>query len=1538
MADINWNAIRGIDGSQQGGFEELCAQLARQESPSDANFDRTGSPDSGVECYCVLPSGDEWGWQAKHFTAALRESQWKQLDRSIKSALCAHPRLTRYFVCIPRNRSDGRRANVTTEMDRWKERVDRWQGWAADRGMEVEFVWWGASELTERLADQEQAGRVEFWFGDLTHFSQGWFHGRLDEAIESAGPRYTPEVHIDLAVAERLRLIGREGEVLNFIKADAREIRGAFQLLRPREGRDANFDEQIGFQRIGESDERIRAAFHCLDESPDQELKIGHVIEHIDDVLERIDESLSLLSDLDAGARSASRTAPGDRENRPGPSNERRNLLSNLRRALRVARGNLERAEPLVNENLLILTGEAGTGKTHLLCDIARRRVASRVPTVLLTGQRFLTKEAPWVQALQQLDLANLKAEQFLGALEAAAQTANARALLMIDAINEGEGPAIWPVYLGPFLQRIENSPWLACVISVRSPYDESVIPEQVRARALTVTHAGFGDRSYDAARAYFEHYGLNLPSTPLLQPEFENPLFLKLFCQGLQGRGFQELPRHQYGITEVFDGLLEDVNQRLGKQLDYNPDGRPIHAALSALAAVFAERQVRWIPQRQAADVADRQVPSAGFSASLYRALVSEGLLLENPHFRDPRGKDKVVSIGYERLADHMIAEHLINSYVDKSDPSAAFQSDGRLAFLIDDENFIWRGVLEAMCTQIPERFGIELPRLLPELHEARWGHSAFLTSLTWRSSEGRTDDERHQFIELLRRANGVTREEVFDTLLLVATFPDHALNADYLHEFLQRWSMPDRDARWSVYLHETYTYGEGRPVDRMLDWANGLSAEARDSLPSDVVDLAATALAWMLTTSNRLVRDRATKGLAWLLTDRANATARLVERFRDIDDLYVVERVYAVAYGVATRCHEPTELGDLATIVYESVFADGEPTPHILLRDYARGVVERSLHLDAGSDIDAALIRPPYHSDWPNVPSDEELNLLAPRPDLADVERFHPIRGEELIHFSVMEWDFARYILGSDRNTGPWLARRLDEERWRSPEERMAELEHELPNAARKALQTYRAAKNRVPLKISFMASGADASESVDNDIYFPDRSITDEQYEAAVGEADRARDRLLAALVPPYHDRYLAVEQASEKKDKWLDTDILQRYVLWRVFDLGWSVERFGSFDLHVNERHSRESKKPERIGKKYQWIAYHEILAHIADRYQFDTGYSDDPSRHNYNGPWQIYRRDIDPTAFVPRESSVSTIDPGRSEWWRRPAIRKWHPELSDREWLGTDDDLPQLSNIIRIKNPETRTTWLDLRALHTWREPLLGEPDEDRKGRREVWIHANAYLVDAGLANAFYTWAQQVDFLGRWMPEPQQVTSVFLGEHGWAPGFTDTFGGDPKLPIEVSRAPMPCPAHVHLTASEYLREAGDYDGSIEQSQSFLVPQPMMISGLGLRWRGNGAEFRDSEGQPAAFDPDPTGGNASLLVREELIAQFLESQELALVWTVLGERMTVGGRSGRDWTGSLHITGAFRFMPDANADHRIQGQLSFRQRFPESQDGS
>ena len=566
--------------------------------------------------------------------------------------------------------------------------------------------------------------------------------------------------------------------------------------------------------------------------------------------------------------------------------------------------------------------------------------------------------------------------------------------------------------------------------------------------------HHGFFGNESEAIQIYFRHYGLELPSGPVLMPEFRRPLFLKTICEGLRDTGQKRMPQGFHGITAIFDLYLDAVNRRVARRTGHDPEDNMIRQAVERLAKRMYERRQHALSRREARELVDNLLPNRRFNDSLFQAMIAEGVLLQEANRSTVRRRQEQIRITYERFSDHVIADYLLDTHLDVEDPPAPFSESGGLAFVrIGDW---WLGPVEALCAQLPERCGLELFGLVPEAIGNPSCVRVFLESLVCRATGAFSDDTDAVLDALNEGSEGFSVHDFFDTLLTVATIPGHAFNAEYLDSYLQQIEMPDRDAQWSTYLHEVY--GHDTALDRILDWATSLQQDDASRLDDDAVFLCGVALACMLTSSNRFVRDRATKGLVTLFTGRADELRQLLERFQGVDDPYVAERMHAVAFGVASRCHDREEIRGLACSVYRDAFADGAPRPHILLRDYARGVVERALYLGPDIDIDENLIRPPYRSEWPAIPSNDELTRLAPRPDVSTDDRIDIRRAEGSIHSSVMDWDFARYIIGTDHRRGPWLARRLSEETWRDPDELMVELEGEFSASSSQALSDYR------------------------------------------------------------------------------------------------------------------------------------------------------------------------------------------------------------------------------------------------------------------------------------------------------------------------------------------------------------------------------------------------------------------------------------------------------------------------------------------------
>ena len=1341
--NLNWNSIRAIDGSQAAGFEGLVAQLAHTESPTDARFERVGAPDAGVECYCVLKDGGEFGWQAKFFTSTLNASQWGQIDKSVKTALDKHPALVRYYVSIPWDRSDARIPNQKSAMQRWEERVSKWEDWAQERGMTVEFVWWGASELIERLSQPEHIGRLFFWF-DERYFDEAWYDDRLKEAISAAEPRYTPEIHVELPIAQDFELFGRTDAAMDSIKAIARDVRRDFRNVNLSREEKEDLRGYVDLDDLLKSRDAVLCAFSSLNPEPIGKLPIAEIVERIETAIAECDK---LEEPLEKHSREhdSQRSETDDRS--PYRTNPYRDVLHRvipLRYRLRQVCDGIEHADKMANGRVMILKGEAGTGKTHLLCDVARNRVEDGAPTVLLMGQRFTDSTEPWTQALQQLDMhRDATAEQFIGALEASAQVANRRALLIIDAVNEGRGREIWPPNMTAFLTRVEKSPWIGVIFSVRSSYEESVIPDDVRKRAVSVTHTGFQGHEYDAVRIFSEHYGIEFPSTPILHPEFQNPLLLKIIFEGLKSKGERRFPRGFSGVSETFNLYLTAVNERLARDLNYNPKDNLVRRSLEKVAArmLEVEPEMRWLTRQRAEELVNELLSGRGFSDSLYRGLIVEGVLVEDMP-RSDVGTDEVVRFAYERFSDHIIADFLLRKYLDPNNPQAAFEEGGGLASISDRSTYTPAGILEAMCVQVPELTGQELVRLAPSLLDDTWRiEDAFLQSIIWRKPDAFSDDTRKVLNELL--VEGAIHD-VFDTLLTVATIPRHCFNADALDRTLQGCAMPDRDAWWSGYLHSAWQNDRG-PVHRLIDWASGISAD--DKIEDEVVDLSATALAWIFSTPNRFLRDKATKALVALLTGRLNATVRILNRFDDVDDPYVRERVYAAAYGVAMRSQDAPEVANLGTTVYENIFASGNPPAQILLRDYARGVIERALHLNGNMTIDDDLLRPPYKNGWPRIPGDAEIERLTPHWKDGTGKWGTQEWARNRIRWSVMDDDFAYYVIGTNISSisSRWLNLRLYEDRWQSSEGRLQALIQKMNVSERQAWEEFtRAEADRFAggLDIQFVDVGPGTEEEGSiNDLSF------DEKTER---EIERDRAKVLAAMTDTSRSDLESIWQAQSEGFPGFDLNIIQRYIIWRVFDLGWTVERFGNFDSVSTGYKGRQANKAERMGKKYQWIAYHEILAYMADNYQYSPDYKG--NGEVFQGPWQELRRDIDTSCLLASKPGGTGWHGQGVSWWAQTSYDDWNEDASHQAWLDAESDFPQIEELLRAVHPDDATEWLIADGSFNWEQPHSADVEPYDNPRRQMWIGCQAYFIRASDADRFSEWAKGVDFWGVGCPD------------------------------------------------------------------------------------------------------------------------------------------------------------------------------------------
>ena len=339
----------------------------------------------------------------------------------------------------------------------------------------------------------------------------------------------------------------------------------------------------------------------------------------------------------------------------------------------------------------------------------------------------------------------------------------------------------------------------------------------------------------------------------------------------------------------------------------------------------------------------------------------------------------EPVVRFSFQRFQDHLIAEALLE---DVRDIHLALAPNGVLAFIHNNSEveWEWRGLLEALSIQVPERHGIELVDALPEGADRWWQvwyiRDAFAESVRWREKIAFND----RTLELLNSLSGTAVDQL-ELLLELSVSVDHPWNAEFLHRNLISRELTKRDRSWTTWVNGA-SINEQDPVGRLIDWAlSGLASNAERLTQR----LCSIMLCWFFTSSNRHVRDSATKALTRVLVACGDLLPELCALFADVDDIYVTERLPASAFGACCIDPSASRLQLYAKHAFKLVFEDREPhnEPHLslLVRDYARGIIEFAfMKSQLPSDVMLERSRPPYCSSPAQLNvSDESLNQTA-------------------------------------------------------------------------------------------------------------------------------------------------------------------------------------------------------------------------------------------------------------------------------------------------------------------------------------------------------------------------------------------------------------------------------------------------------------------------------------------------------------------------------------------------------------------------------
>lgn len=591
----------------------------------------------------------------------------------------------------------------------------------------------------------------------------------------------------------------------------------------------------------------------------------------------------------------------------------------------------------------LMITGDAAIGKSHLLADNVERMQQLDYPIIFALGQQFLSSLDPLKQIIESFGY-SISTEEFLYKFDTFSKERGKRGCIIIDALNEIDSQRFWKIKLQNFISMISKYDNVGVIFSVRSTYFQNIIPENFieQNNFQVYTHKGI-TAAEDAEIENFERfYGLNRGELLKIYPEFSSPLFLKLAA-------LSSSLNKVTGNKLTWERLLSRYNLYLEKEISVenrlNYNGQYLEDIIELVANKMGEEHSNFLNYKQIKNEIAKNLEYDMDSNKQYLdELIQENLFSK---FKSFDGKEKI-QFTYEKIRDYYVARNLVKNYDNNfSNLKNLIKND-----LVANDEY---GVITILFFMLPESNNIEVTDLISQKDFPALKRT-FIESVPWRVQPLKSESIQNILKEIFHKDNMML--SFLEKQFLLALDEESPFNSEWLTETLLTMDNDLRDYIWTTRISGQYN-------SFSIQFINRIKRDYK-ILSTNQLRLALKQLLWLLSSVNGKVRDSATKVISLILIEKPELISDFLESFNKVTDLYILERLYAAIFGTIVKINDTQIIESTANAVYEEVFNQEKVVPHVLLRDYARLIVEFALSKRLCSFVDQNLITPPYNSSW--------------------------------------------------------------------------------------------------------------------------------------------------------------------------------------------------------------------------------------------------------------------------------------------------------------------------------------------------------------------------------------------------------------------------------------------------------------------------------------------------------------------------------------------------------------------------------------------
>lgn len=1396
--EVNWENFASNNNDPDGvqhKFENLCRQLFTNDFLKENKITRNlhSNPNNpGIEAEPILDerTNQYIGFQVKYFDVSV---DYSQILHSMEKAVQYYAGKLSHIVLYCNKAITSTSKSYINIVELLKK-----------NNITIELI----TDMAILDAVRKYPYLANYYFGVNT-ISFKWIVAHNEKSFSDLGERFNRDFNVETETSRRLSLFARDQSAVQYINEKKQNLIRKIEHIKDNAPKHSEYLEKVRFT--------VSAFEDVKSETIESSLEwYQHLQSFIVDDLSKIDSEINqkrdLLEKIQLKIEKERSKAEYKNIEQYHSIRSEIDVLYELLDLPEMLSLNADESQ-LIAAKELFITGNAGIGKSHLLAAECQSLMNNQQFAVLLLAGNCYS-DFPVLDQLSQDCELKYSFGEFISILEMVGIEHHSCVLLCIDALNETANYRLWKNGLLSLSQKVKKCTHVKLAVTYRMEYEKSLVQDELLSEKESkdiyrIVHTGFEFNGLEASKRFFDYYRIPFTLYEYFEAEMENPLFLTLYCKTYRN--------DEASLPILYDRLVENANKNIFPILEkrhnligFTEDDNIVQSLVDEISTLVFNKKEKSISESDLASIPFWTVN--GLPLRQFMSLLAKENLV---HMNLAAGHERYF-FAYDQMNDYFFAKSLFFHSISDTSIREILHED---ILQINGDSVVNLSncdVFVTCCAFYAQKFGkecIDLIDELPEGFEKSYIIKSYMRSFVWRDKEYISGNV---FLTVAQKYK-VSCEDFWKVLIGNSIKYNHPLNSDFLHALLMGFQLNERDYYWTKHINSFFYDESNRLMQLVKLYSSGQSILMSKEQARQLLVLCG----WLLSSSNRMLRDYTSEAMIEILRNEFDLCIVILKAFEKVNDPYIIERLYGVVFGACCkrRKKENTVYIALAEYVYSTIFDQEFIYPDILLRDYARLIIERFLweNPSYSGRIVHEKITPPYKS-LPIIPVDED-----------------------------------------------YVDKKFDKGLW------------------------------QIQSSMSFEGFGM-------------------------------------------YGDFGRYVFQSALRNFNVDDREIFNYAMSFIVNDLGYS-NRLDDHNAYWGYDRS-ETKKLERIGKKYQWIAMHNILARVSDHCSIDTDSFETPT---FEGPWEPFVRDFDPTLnFESMKSSdipifdeidvLKTI--ARSEHLRVDVS----DESSVSEWLNSDGAyFAEMPKALILSSPDGNQ-WVRLsNYLCSGREQLKAE-------RLLTWSWLYAYFVTEEQFKLFQTAAaNKVDFSSsNGIGLDPETYSTFNREYPWSPScysvnlnntkesgvsitiseaeveqevvdtkfleqYIKLIEADPTQVLsaqelskklyktEVVRKPVQKQVGKIMHASTNLVWESEYDASKDNTLSMNVPCPMLIEQLHLHQADIDGLYYDSNEKIAAFDLNISQKESGVVLRKDLLDAFLKKNNLKLIWFVRASKELHSGEN-------------------------------------------